>query len=165
MSLPLPLAVPLWSLLATVAITAVLAGSQGGGLTRLSLPFLLGTFFTGHRHRALLYGVLLYLLGGQLFGVLYFLGLAALGRANLWLGMALGCLHALFLLTVILPVLPHLHPRVASEYDGPRGPRRLEPPGFLALNYGYRTPLVTIIGHVLYGAVLGAGFATLLEHA
>jgi hypothetical protein len=36
----------------------------------------------------------------------------------------------------------------------------LEPPGFLILNYGRRTPLVTVIGHVLYGAIVG-GFTSL----
>jgi hypothetical protein len=32
----------------------------------------------------------------------------------------------------------------------------LQPPGFLALNYGRRTPLVTVAAHLLYGAILGA---------
>ena len=40
-------------------------------------------------------------------------------------------------------------------YGGYRA-RRLQPPGFLALNYGYRTPLTTIAAHALYGLVLGA---------
>jgi hypothetical protein len=45
---------------------------------------------------------------------------------------------------------------MASEYEGPIHGRRLQPPGFLALNYGYRTPLTTIAAHALYGAILGA---------
>jgi hypothetical protein len=31
----------------------------------------------------------------------------------------------------------------------------LEPPGFFALNYGYRTPLAVLIAHIAYGMVLG----------
>jgi hypothetical protein len=31
----------------------------------------------------------------------------------------------------------------------------LEPPGLLALNYGIRTPAVTIAAHIAYGIVLG----------
>jgi hypothetical protein len=34
--------------------------------------------------------------------------------------------------------------------------RRLEPPSFLALNYGQRTPFSVLLAQVAYGAVLGA---------
>jgi hypothetical protein len=36
----------------------------------------------------------------------------------------------------------------------------LEPPGFMLLNYGRRTPLATILAHVAYGAIVG-GFVSL----
>ena len=68
----------------------------------------------------------------------------------------MGIVHALVLLVVLLPLLPHMHPRMASEYDGPSYRRRLQPPGFLGLNYGYRTPLATVLAHAAYGAILGA---------
>jgi hypothetical protein len=45
---------------------------------------------------------------------------------------------------------------MASEEQGPTPTRQLEPPGFLALNYGYRTPLSVIIAHLVYGGILGA---------
>jgi hypothetical protein len=60
------------------------------------------------------------------------------------------------LLVALLPLLPYMHPRMASEYDGPSYRRRLQPPGFLALNYGYRTPLATLVAQTIYGAILGA---------
>jgi hypothetical protein len=47
---------------------------------------------------------------------------------------------------------------MATEYEGPSRRQRLQPPGFLALHYGYRTPLSTILGHAAYGAILGAQF-------
>ena len=37
---------------------------------------------------------------------------------------------------------------------------RLEPPGFLMTNYGRRTPIVVLIAHVVYGAIVG-GFIAL----
>jgi hypothetical protein len=49
-----------------------------------------------------------------------------------------------------------LHPRMASEHHGPNPTRQLEPPGFMALNYGRPTPVATILAHLLYGAILGA---------
>jgi hypothetical protein len=36
----------------------------------------------------------------------------------------------------------------------------LEPPGFMMLNYGPQTPLVSVVAHVGYGTVVG-GFISL----
>ena len=44
---------------------------------------------------------------------------------------------------------------MASEHDGASARRQLEPPGFMGLNYGQRTPLTTLLGQAVYGAVLG----------
>jgi len=44
----------IWGLLATVAMTTILQGAQGMRLSRLSLPFLAGTFFTGNRRWAVI---------------------------------------------------------------------------------------------------------------
>lgn len=149
----------LWGLVGTVLLSTLLAGSQGLGLTRLSLSFLVGTMFSGNRHRAAVIGFLIYLVGGWVFALLYYLIMADLGIATWWFGALFGLVHALFLLAVVLPLLPHLHPRMATEYDGPTATRRLEPPGFMGLNYGYRTPLTTILGHMAYGAILGAAYS------
>jgi hypothetical protein len=53
-------------------------------------------------------------------------------------------------------LVPGLHPRMASEEQGPSVTRQLEPPGFLALNYGVRTPLTALAAHLVFGAILGA---------
>lgn len=150
----------LWGLLATFAMTTVLQGAQGLGLSRLSLPFLVGTFFTGDRRAALVVGYVLYTMGGWVFAFFYFPVFASLDAYTWWLGAAVGMLHGLVLLVGALPLLPHIHPRIASEYDGPSAIRNLEPPGFLALNYGYGTPLTTLLAQTIYGAMLG-GFLQL----
>ncbi|WP_428487025.1 hypothetical protein [Rhodopila sp.] len=147
-------AVLIWALVATALMTTVLQGSQGLGLSRLSLPFLFGTFVTADRGRAVLVGSLIYLAGGWAFAVLYFFIFASLGAATWWIGAALGALHGLFLL-VSLPVMALIHPRIASAYDAPASEPKLEPPGFIGLNYGYRTPLTTLLAQALYGAILG----------
>jgi hypothetical protein len=147
----------LWGLVATAALSGVMFGSQRLGYSRLSLPFLIGTLFTGERAAANVAGLAFYLLGGWVFAFIYYFVFEALQRTGWELGAAIGALHALLLL-VLMPLLPYVHPRMASEYDGPGARRRLQPPGFLALHYGYRTPLVTLIAHALYGAILGARF-------
>ena len=145
----------LWGLIATVAMTTILEGSQGLGLSRLSLPFLVGTMFTSNRNHATVLGFVLYVLGGWGFALLYFLFFASIGIATWWLGALLGFLHGLFLLVGALPLLPYAHPRMASEHDGPGCGYVLEPPGFFGLNYGRRTPITTLLGQVVYGATLG----------
>lgn len=150
-----------WGLLATVAMTTILQGSQLLGLSRLSLPFMFGTFFTGDRKWANVLGYGLYLLGGLLFAFFYFAIFATLGYGSWWLGTLFGIAHGLILLTGFLPLLPYVNPRIATEYDGPTAVRRLEPPGPFGLNYGRRTPLTTLAGQAVYGALLGFGYTLL----
>lgn len=145
----------IWGLVATVAMTTVLQGAQGLGLSRLSLPFLAGTFLTGDRQRAVVVGFVLYVLGGWGFAFLYYALFASLGVNTWWLGLLTGVLHGVFLLAAALPTLPYIHPRMASEYGGPVATPLLEPPGFLGLNYGRQTPFTTLAGQAVYGAVLG----------
>jgi hypothetical protein len=64
--------------------------------------------------------------------------------------------HALFLLMVVVSLMPGVHPRMASERHGPSANRMLEPPGFLALNYGLPTPVSIIATHLVFGMILGS---------
>ncbi len=82
-------------------------------------------------------------------------GFAALDRSDVWLGASFGLAHAVVALTVLVPLLPGVHPRMASERAGPNSTAMLEPPGLFALNYGTTTPMLAVIAHVVYGAVLG----------
>jgi hypothetical protein len=45
---------------------------------------------------------------------------------------------------------------MANEQGGPTVVRQLEPPGFLGLHYGTRTPISVFAAHALFGAILGA---------
>jgi hypothetical protein len=147
----------IWGFVATAALSGVMFGAQRLGYSRLSIPFLIGTMFTGERSSANAAGLVVYLLGGWLFSFIYYFVFASFGEASSWwLGALLGAGQGIVLLVMLLPMLPHLHPRMASDYEGPGGRRTLQPPGFLALNYGYRTPLTTILAHAVYGAILGA---------
>jgi hypothetical protein len=146
----------LWGFVATVVLTTLMAGSQGLGLTRMSLPYLLGTMFTPDRDRARLVGVLVHLLNGWLFSLLYVAAFHSWEAASVARGALVGVVHAAFVLVVGMPALPSLHPRMANEQHGPTVVRQLEPPGFLALHYGVRTPLSVLLSHAVFGAILGA---------
>ena len=79
------------------------------------------------------------------------------------MGAIVGVLHGAFLLVCAIPLLPYVHPRMASEHHGVTMRRQLEPPGFLAMNYGYQTPFTTLLAQAVYGGVLGA--CVQLHHA
>lgn len=146
----------LWGFVATIVLTMVMSLSQGLGLSRMGIPFMLGTMFTPDRARARVIGFLMHLMNGWLFALVYALAFESWGRATVWLGAGIGLVHALFVLGAAMPILPGMHPRMASEERGPEPTRQLQPPGFFALNYGRRTPLASILAHLAYGAVLGA---------
>jgi hypothetical protein len=55
-----------------------------------------------------------------------------------------------------MPLLPGVHPRMASDQHGPEAHNVLEPPGFLARHYGVGTPLSLLLSHAAFGAILGA---------
>lgn len=145
----------LWSFVATLALTTVLAGSQGLRLTRINLPYILGAIFTPDRERAKLIGFLIHLLNGWIFSLAYVAIFSSLGRANWRIGATIGVAQAIFVLTVVMGLLPAFHPRMATEQKGPTVTRQLEPPGFLALNYGYQTPISVLLAHLIYGGILG----------
>lgn len=146
----------LWGFLANVVLTIISMATQGLGLTRMNFPYMLGTIITPDRDRARLYGYLAHLLVGWGGSLVYVLIFQSLGAAGWWRGMVIGVFHALFVLIVIMALLPGLHPRMASEQHGPEAHNVLEPPGFLALHYGRRTPVSIILSHAIFGAILGS---------
>ncbi|MCA1834141.1 MAG: hypothetical protein ABR548_15380 [Actinomycetota bacterium] len=141
---------------ATAVLTAVMAASQMIGWSRMDLPFMLGAIVTDEPDRARVAGLAIHALNGQIFALLYAAAFALIGRASWWAGALFGFVHGAAALTLIVPALPGVHPRMASERAGPTLTATLEPPGPFALNYGRRTPLITMIAHVAYGAILGA---------
>ena len=145
----------LWGFVGTIVLTTLSSAAQGLNLTRMNLPYMLGSMFTPDRDRAKLLGFGVHLVDGWLFSLLYVAAFTALHRATWWLGAAIGFVHAMFVLTAGMRLMPGLHPRMASEQHGPTVARQLEPPGFLALNYGVRTPISVIVSHLMFGAVLG----------
>ncbi|HMC31713.1 MAG TPA: hypothetical protein VKL99_12830 [Candidatus Angelobacter sp.] len=146
----------IWGFAATIVLTTASSAAQGVGLTRMNLPYMLGTIFTPDRDKAKLYGFGVHMALGWLFSLVYVFLFQALGAAGWWRGAVIGLVHAFFVLVVMMGLMPGLHPRMASEQHGPEAQNLLEPPGFLALHYGVQTPLSIVLSHALFGAILGA---------
>jgi hypothetical protein len=145
----------LFGLLATALLTAIMIAAQLVGWTRLDLPLLLGTIVTEDPDRARVAGFFIHLAIGEGFALGYAAGFALLDTATWWLGGLFGLVHVGVALTILVPLLPGVHPRMASDRAGPASVAVLEPPGLLGLNYGAQTPAVAIIAHLAFGIALG----------
>ena len=145
----------------TLVLTTALRAGNELHLTRIDLPFLLGTAFTSDRTRAKALGYVLHFLVGLGFALIYYAIFSAIGHSGWWLGAAFGLVHGLFSGTALVDtLLPLVHPRMGTPSTAAPGAALLEPPGFMMLNYGARTPLVSLVAHVAYGALVG-GFVSL----
>jgi hypothetical protein len=140
-----------------IVLTSSLRLAQELGLTRMDLPLLLGTMFTDRRPLASVIGYALHFANGVLFSLAYAGVFAAVGRAGWDLGLALGGVHALFAGGALINVLlPTLNPRMGTPWTDAEETPLLEPPGFMLANYGRQTVVVTLAGHLAYGAIVGA---------
>jgi hypothetical protein len=144
------------AVLGTAVMTAVMETAQARGMTRMSLPYLLGTMVGRRRAVVRISGIALHFVNGALFASGYALVFTRARRADWRIGAALGLLHGAVVLVAGLPVIQEIHPRMADEDEGPDPTPMLQPPGFMALNYGVRTPVVTLAAHAVYGAIVGS---------
>jgi hypothetical protein len=143
-------------LVGTLVLTTFLRAASELGLTRIDIPFLLGTAVTEDRVRAKAVGYALHFVFGLLFALAYWAIFVVVDASGVLLGALFGFVHGLFAASALVNVLlPVVHPRMGTGFDAAGSSPLLEPPGFLLLNYGRQTPMVTVIAHVAYGAIVG----------
>lgn len=141
----------------TVVLTTVLRVGSEARLTRVDLPFLLGTAVTTDRRRAKLIGYAAHFGVGLAFALLYRWLFSALGKSGWRLGALFGTAHGVLSATALVNVvLPVLHPRMGTPFTAANSSPLIEPPGFLMRNYGRSTAFVSLAAHILYGAIVGA---------
>jgi hypothetical protein len=140
----------------TLVLTTALRTANELGVTRVDLPFLLGTAVTPDRARAKALGYLLHLAAGEVFALVYFAIFVAIDSSGWPLGALFGLLHGVVSATALVNILlPVVHPRMGGPLSAAGSSPLLEPPGFLMRNYGSRTPIATLLTHVAYGAIVG----------
>lgn len=144
-------------LVGTFVLTTILRGASELHLTRMDLPFLLGTAVTANRARAKAIGYVLHFVAGLLFAMAYEIGFIVLDQSGWLLGAGFGLIHGLFAGSALVNVLlPIVHPRMGTPMSSIGSTAMLEPPGFMMMNYGRGTPVVSLVAHVIYGGIVGA---------
>jgi hypothetical protein len=106
--------VSIWGALAggfagTLVLTTALRTANELKLTRMDLPFLLGTALTADRARAKALGYALHFIFGLLFALVYYAIFIAIGRDGWWLGAIFGAVHGLFAGTALVNIMLPLH--------------------------------------------------------
>jgi hypothetical protein len=98
-----------------------------------------------------------HIVNGLVFSLVYFAVFEAVGRAGWAFGLALGAVHACFVGGgLVNVVLPAVHPRMGTPWSDAEETPILEQPGFMLVNYGRMTAVVTFVLHLAYGAIVGA---------
>jgi hypothetical protein len=140
----------------TMLLTTMIRAASELGWTRMDLAFLLGTMITDHRRKAKAIGYALFFAFGLAFALAYAACFAGIGSSGWRLGALFGALHAVFVCTVVVNVLlPVVHPRIGTPETAADEVALIEPPGFLMLNYGRSTFLITLAAHIAYGIIVG----------
>jgi hypothetical protein len=142
--------------LGTLVFSTLVKAAGEMAWTRMDLALLLGTAATDNRRTARAYGYLFHLGLGVLFALAYAELFTVVGRSSWWLGAVVGVLHGIFTSTILVNVLlPIVHPRMGTAETAANEIALIEPPGFLMLNYGRNTFVVTLLAHIAYGAIVG----------
>lgn len=145
----------IWGFLASVVMVLVESAGLWFGWSRLSTPIILGSVVCADRDRAALLGAAVHLCVGWVFAGAYAIVFWKAGHATWWGGGLLGVVHALFFLGILLPTISAVHPRMADTRAGPEPSRALQAPGFLGLQYGRGTLVVSLVAHAVFGTTFG----------
>lgn len=132
-------------LVATLVMTLIMNAGRFVGV-ELNMPGVLGAMF-GPPSENLTLGYTLHFGMGVVFAIAYALVFTVVGRAGAEGGAILGLVHGL-VAGVMLGILPIMHPNM-----GPG--EAIAPPGFFALNLGAMAAIMVIVGHVIWGTIVG----------
>ncbi|MDZ7771325.1 MAG: hypothetical protein U5K31_01040 [Balneolaceae bacterium] len=134
--------------LAGAFILTLLIYLLGGMGVKIDIPYLLGSRFVDPSNRGGVYGlgVVLHLVAGAGWGVLYVFLLTAMGVHPDWpAGLLWGFAHGIFV-GVIMGTLSQNHPHIGEG-------RALSDPGMMGRRWGAGVPYALLLLHMTYGAV------------
>lgn len=135
-------------LVGTIAMLGTTAVASALRMTRIDLNDLLGSMlFEPGSDRAKNFGLMMHFVDGALLGVGFAFTMSLFGWSANWAtGLGWG-IFVWAMASVLLTSIGALHPAIR---------RGAEPdPGPAATHFGSMTPVISLVGHVLFGAALG----------
>lgn len=113
----------------------------------IDIPYLLGTRFLNIENRGGVYalGIVLHLIAGALWGILYVFMITAMAVTPNWpIGILWGFGHGIFI-GVMMGILSENHPYVGEG-------KPISDPGILGSRWSTATPYLVLILHIIFGA-------------
>jgi hypothetical protein len=141
-----------------VAMTVVMyMGSMMMGL-KMDMPMTLGTMILPKGTAAWALGLMVHLMMGAVFFIVYAALFQEFGIRTAIAGWSalFGVVHAL-LAGMAFGMMPMLHPRMATEPASDSG--KVAAPGYWGIKLGWMGPMAIIGVHAVYGALAGAIYA------
>ncbi len=133
---------------ATAAMTGLMYAAPMMGMPKMDIATMLGTMFLPSPGPAFWLGMMIHLMMGIiLFPAIYRFVLQPSSGSGTGRGVLLGLLLWAAANMMVMPMMAAIHPMVKSGM--------MPAPGFLMLNLGVMAPIGSLIGHLLYGVVLG----------
>jgi uncharacterized membrane protein YagU involved in acid resistance len=133
---------------ATTGMTALMYLAPMMGMPRMDIATMLGTMFVASPALALWLGMLIHLtIGSMLFPAVYHFALQPENGSGTGRGLEFGFALWAAANLIVMPMMSTTHPMVRSGM--------MTAPGLLMLHLGALAPVGSLIGHLLYGALLG----------
>ena len=143
-------AVIIAGLAGAIVFSIFTAMARSMGMTTMSIEKTLGSMF-GEGTTAELMGWGMHFASGIIFALFYAVLFNAVGTTSGWLfGSIFGLGHGLITGGIVMPMMSTVHPAMHAG--------KIKAPGFFAINTGPMTPIGLIIGHIIFGAVVGGTY-------
>lgn len=113
----------------------------------IDIPYLLGSRFLDIKNTTAIYtlGILLHLVAGALWGILYVFMITAMAVTPNWpIGILWGFGHGIFV-GVLMGILSENHPHIGED-------KPIKNPGILGRRWSVATPYFFLILHIIFGA-------------
>lgn len=133
---------------ATAAMTALMYMAPVMGMPKMDIATMLGTMFLASLGTAFWLGLMIHLMMGTLlFPTTYRLALQPGTGAGTGRGLLFGLILWAAANFMVMPMMGVIHPMVKSGM--------MPAPGLLMLNLGVMAPVGSLLGHLVYGGLLG----------
>lgn len=140
-----------WGVVATVAFSALGVMGTATGMTRMDIFDTLGSWVApAGSGTARVIGILMHHTNGALLAIAWAYGVALVDLpANWWTALLWGVVLTV-LTWLMMSTIGSVHPAIRHG--------ELDDPGVMMLNLGQMTPLGSLMGHLVYGLVLGIAY-------
>jgi uncharacterized membrane protein YagU involved in acid resistance len=133
---------------ATAAMTVLMYVAPMMGMPKMDIATMLGTMFLASPGPAFWLGMMThFMMGVVLFPAIYHFVFQPRSGSPTGRGVLFGLLLWAAANFVVMPMMGAIHPMVKNGM--------MPAPGFLMLNLGAMAPVGSLIGHLLYGVLLG----------